>query len=762
MFKTSDSPSRRRLTSQLPAGILFLTLHAVAQTPRSITPPPVAPVRPVTDTYFGQQVIDPYRYLEDQKSPEVVAFMRGQADYTRAVLDSIPGRPAFAAEMSRYMNAEEAAITDVKVAGPYLFYRKRKRGENQASLYVRMVSGDPERMLLDLPKLSTAASHVSLDDYTPSDDGKFVTADLSPGGSEVKTAHIYETATGRELPETFERCEGAVFSADDKSLFYLQLEKLTPNAPPTDKFRKPMVRQHILGTPVTNDAVVLGRGISPDIEVPEFSFPIALTVPGSRFAFAVVTPGVDPDSSIYVGPHSALTTHTGWQKVADFSDKVTDEALHGDNLYLVSFDGTLNGKILRVDAAHPNLKAAEVVLPESDLVLSGGFIGTNVLHAASDALYIRCLQNGIGRVLRLPYGPVPKPTPLPLPGAEHADAVATALSVSGAVIDLTSWTMPGDDFRYDSKTASLTALHLKLPNSVDPTDLVSEEVTIKGLDGTPLPLSIVYKKGLVRDGTAPTALIGYGAYGDALAPGFGRRYMAWLERGGVLAIAHVRGGGELGEGWHLAGKKLTKANTWRDFIASAQYLIDAKYTSTPHLGIWSQSAGGVLIGRSITERPDLFAAAVDGVPCSDMLREETGANGPANIPEFGSVKDPDGFKALFAMAAYEHIVPGTKYPATLVTAGANDPRVDPWEGAKMASRLQAANAGPNPILFRVNYDAGHGITDTIVQQISDWTDTFTFFLWNFGNPDFQPAVLARSTKTAAYTFGDQPYSEGER
>ena len=226
--------------------------------------------------------------------------------------------------------------------------------------------------------------------------------------------------------------------------------------------------------------------------------------------------------------------------------------------------------------------------------------------------------------------------------------------------------------------------------------------------------------------------------------------MAWLERGGVLAIAHVRGGGELGEGWHLAGKKLNKPNTWRDFIASAQYLIDAKYTSTSHLGIWSQSAGGILIGRSITERPDLFAAAVDGVPSSDTLREETGANGPANIPEFGTVKDADGFKGLFEMAAYEHVVPGTRYPATLVTAGANDPRVDPWEGAKMAARLQAANAGPNPILLRVNYDAGHGITDTIAQQVSDWTDIFTFFLWNFGYPDFQPTVLARGASPAAH------------
>lgn len=315
-----------------------------------------------------------------------------------------------------------------------------------------------------------------------------------------------------------------------------------------------MVRQHVLGTPVAQDALVLGRGISADIDVPEFSFPIALTVPGSPFAFAVVIPGVDPNSAIYVGPPSALTTLTGWHKVADFANKVTDEALHGNDLYLVSFEGTLNGKILRVDAAHPDLKTAEVVLPSSDLVLSGGFIGTNVLHAASDALYVECLRNGVGRVLRLPYGPHPQAETLPLLATQHADAVATALSSPGAVISLTNWTAPGDDFRYDPRAAALTAMHLKLPNSTDPTDLVSEEVTIKALDGTPLPLSIVYKKGLVRDGTAPTALIGYGSYGDAFTPSFSRRYMAWIERGGVLAIAHVRGGGELGEGWHLAEK----------------------------------------------------------------------------------------------------------------------------------------------------------------------------------------------------------------
>jgi prolyl oligopeptidase len=253
-----------------------------------------------------------------------------------------------------------------------------------------------------------------------------------------------------------------------------------------------------------------------------------------------------------------------------------------------------------------------------------------------------------------------------------------------------------------------------------------------------VPLTIIYKKGLVKNGFAPTAMIGYGAYGDAITPAYSRRYNAWLERGGVLAVTHVRGGGEFGESWHLAGKKLTKPNTWRDFIASAEYLIQNQYTSSAKLGIWSQSAGGILIGRSFTERPDLSAAAVDGVPCSDMLRIETGPNGPANIPEFGSVKTQAGFEDLYAMSAYYHIQPGVKYPAILMTAGANDPRVDPWQGGKMAARLQAATSSDKPVLLRVNYDAGHGITDTVSQQVSDWTDIFTFYLWNFGEVGFQP------------------------
>jgi prolyl oligopeptidase len=717
----------------------FTALPAVLNA--QLAKPPVAPVKPVIDTYFGQNVEDPYRYLEDQKDPAVVAWMKAQADYTRALLDSMPGRKAFIAQMQTYMNAAEYTITDVQVAGKYTLYRKRKQGQNLAALYVREGTDPHERLLFDPNKFDTGGHHVSLDQYSPSWDGKYVVIGTSPGGSEDQTGNIYATATGEEVPESFQRFEGGTFSLDGATVYYLQRQKVAPGAPPTEKYKKLKVYAHKLGTDVGSDRAVFGYGVCPGVKITEDEFSFVSPSPNSAYALAVISNGVAPAQQIYVAPLSEIENKTSWKKLVSYDDNITDLALVGNEIYLVTLKDAPNGKILRVSAAEPDLSKVEVVVPESSAVLTGSYVGSNVLRPAKDALYFQQAVAGIGKVLRLSYEPGSKPKEISLPFDGSVDDVVTDITAPGALIDMASWTRPGDYYRYSPVTAAVDPMHLVPENAADPKDFVSEERMAPAPDGTLIPLSIVYKKGMKLDGNNPTALIGYGAYGDVWKPGFSRRNSEWIERGGILAVAHVRGGGEFGEKWRLAGQKLTKPNTWRDFIASAQYLIDHRYTSTPKLGIWSQSAGGILIGRAVTERPDLFAAAVDGVPCSDTLRMETGANGPPNIPEFGTVTTKEGFQGLFEMSAYAHIKPATKYPAILVTAGANDPRVDPWEGAKMAARLEAATASDKPILLRVNYDAGHGITDTISQQASDWTDIFTFFLWNFGDKDFQPAAL---------------------
>jgi prolyl oligopeptidase len=730
-----------RHSQLVPVICLTGCLSAAGLLHAQLAKPPVAPVQTVVDTYFGQKVEDPYRYMENQKDPAVVAWMKAQADYTRTVLDSMPGRKAFAAQMQTYMNAAEYTISDVQLAGKFTFYRKRKQGQNLAALYVREGTDPRERLLFDPNKFDTGDHHISLDQYSPSWDGKYVLIGSSPGGSEDQTAHVYETATGRELPDSLERYLGGVFSLDGETVYYLQRQKLAPGAPPTDKYKKGKVFEHKLATDVSADQPVFGYDVCPGVKITEDEFSFVFPAPNSSYAIGIVSNGVAPAQEVYVAPLSAIGTRTSWKKLASYSDNITDLALVGNDLYLVTLKDAPNGKILRVSAADPDLSKAEVVLPGSSAVLTGSYVGTNVLRPAKDALYIQQAEAGIGKVLRLSYQPGSKPQAISLPFDGSVDDVVTNLTEPGALIDMASWTSPGDYYRYDPATAAAVAMHLVPENAVDPKDFVSEERMAPAPDGTLIPLSIVYKKGMKLDGNNPTALIGYGAYGDVFKPGFSRRNSEWIERGGILAVAHVRGGGEYGVAWHLAGQKLTKPNTWRDFIASAQYLIDHKYTSTPKLGIWSQSAGGILIGRAVTERPDLFAAAVDGVPCSDTLREETGANGPPNIPEFGTVTTKEGFEGLYEMSSYAHVKAGTKYPGILVTAGANDPRVDPWQGAKMAARLEAANASDKPILLRVNYDAGHGITDTVSQQVSDWTDIFTFFLWNFGEKDFQPSAL---------------------
>lgn len=265
-------------------------------------------------------------------------------------------------------------------------------------------------------------------------------------------------------------------------------------------------------------------------------------------------------------------------------------------------------------------------------------------------------------------------------------------------------------------------------------------MTVTSWDGTRVPLSIVHRKGVELDGDRPTTVVGYGAYGSSSSPRSDAWRRVWYERGGVLATCHVRGGGELDEDWHDAGVQATKPNTWKDFIACAQYLVDHKYTSPRKLVGVAVSAGGIMLGRAIEERPDLFAAALAGFPAADMLRFEATANGPSNIAEFGSTRTEAGFRSLYAMSPYANVKDGVKYPAVLIATGINDPRVSPWLPAKFAARLQAATASGKPVLLSVDYDAGHGGLGGLTARQTDVlrADEVGFELWQIGDPAFQP------------------------
>ena len=480
---------------------------------------------------------------------------------------------------------------------------------------------------------------------------------------------------------------------------------------------------------------MFGYGVVPSIDVdPNLSAHISIS-PGSKYAIGLVKPGVSPNSNYYIEPVEAVgTSNSAWRKFADLSDKVKDVAVEGDDLYLLTFKDASRYKILRTDARHPDLSSAEVVVPSTEVVVQD-------MSAAQDALYVQVLDGGINRILQVPYGPKPKAENLALPLDGSISLMGSDPRVPGTLLGLTSWRRGGRYYAYDPNSNQVTETHLQLAGPFDdPSDLVSMEVKAKSYDGTLVPLSIVHKKGVKLDGSNPTLLGGYGAYGIVTySPGFDPTQIAWYERGGIIATCGVRGGGEYGEDWHLAGKGPTKPNTWRDFIACAEYLVDKKYTSPAHLAGKGASAGGILIGRAITERPDLFAAAVIVSGVLDALRNETTSNGVGNIPEFGSTKTKAGFKALYAMSSYHHVKDRTPYPAVLLTVGMNDPRVDPWESAKMTARLQAATSSGKPVLLYVHYATGHGRIGATEQQIQEsMADQWSFLLWQLGDPAFQP------------------------
>jgi prolyl oligopeptidase len=328
---------------------------------------------------------------------------------------------------------------------------------------------------------------------------------------------------------------------------------------------------------------------------------------------------------------------------------------------------------------------------------------------------------------------------VPLPFEGNVFAPITDPRESGALFNVQGWVQPARVLAYDPATGGSTDTGLIPPSTINTSAVEAREVFAVSYDGTRIPLSILYRKGLELDGARPTILIGYGSYGLSLEAHFTATNLAWLERGAVLAIAHVRGGGELGEGWHRAGQMATKINTILDFIACGEYLVDQHYTSPRYLAGEGGSAGGITVGGALTWRPDLFGVILDLVGVSDSLRSETEPNGPPNVSEFGSVKDVAGFHGLYAMAAYHHVRDGTAYPAVMFSTGANDPRVAPWQMAKMAARVQAASTSGRPVLLRVDYDAGHGIGSTTSQHEQELADLWAFTLWQMGDPQFQPA-----------------------
>jgi prolyl oligopeptidase len=716
----------------LAAGV---TLLCAAGTASAQAKPPVAPVRDVSDTYFGVTVNDPYRYMEDLKNPEVAAWMKAQADYTRAALAKIPQRDAILREVTTFGDAAAARVTSVQLIGDKVYYLKRRADENLAKLYTRDGLGGKERLLVDPDQMpAPEGKHFAIDYFAASPDNKYLAYGISIGGSEESVLHVIDLATGKETGDVIDRANfGSPSWLPDGRLLYNRLQKMPAGSAVTEKYINSRAYVHELGKNPDTDTPLLGAGLAPGIAIEPAEIPIAASPVGSTYVMGLVINGVQNEFKLYVAPLTALAgDKTPWVKVADNADDVTGFDVAGETLYLLTHKNASRFKVLSISLAKPDLATAQVVVPPTEAVVTG-------IVVAKDALYVRRMNGGVSDLLRVTYAPGAKPTPVKLPYAGDVDGLAADPRRPGLVFDLGGWTRFGGYYAYEPGPNKVVDTVLQPQGKYDnPPDLVSTEVKVRAQDGTLVPLSIVYRKGIKLDGNNPTILYGYGAYGISEKPFYRPTFLPWFDRGGVLAVAHVRGGGEYGEDWHKAGYKATKPNTWNDAIACAEWLVAHKYTAPAKLAIMGGSAGGIFVGRSITERPDLFGAAIDQVPSSDALRFEFTANGVPNIPEFGTVKKEDEFKALLAMSPYHHVKDGVAYPAVLLLTGINDPRVDAWEAGKMAARLQAATSSDKPVLLRIDYDAGHGFGSTKKSQYQERADVLAFLFWQFGAKGFQP------------------------
>jgi len=694
-------------------------------------PPPVAEVRPQTETFHGVKVDDPYRWLENTKSNAVQAWLRGQGEAARSVLDRIDGRDAIARRLSELVDAQGDSIRGLRqLPDERYYYFKRSPGQKQFKLMMREGLAGAEKLLVD-PEEATRRTGVphAVNYFAPSWDGRYLAYGLSAGGSEDASLHLLDISTGKAVGAPVPRVyDSPIHWLPDSSGFtFTQLAAPKKGAPETETYKDARV---MLRRVAGGSTAVFGPTVTRSLKLDRLDVGEVIVVPGSPWAVARTTDTTVPEGKMFVAPLATLgKPGATWRRIAGPEDRVVEVRLQGDTLAVLTHAGSPRGRIVGVDLKQGTMASATLLAAEpKDAVLEGLELTPAGLVAelrVGTQVQLRRHEKGNteGRVL-------------PAPAAGTARIVdSPAHQTDALVYGFSGWTEPSRIYRLDGeRSVEVTTLGRRvLPPGLP--DVQVTDVTFPSHDGVQVPMTILHKKGLALDGRNPVLLHGYASYGFTISAGFRSDDTVWIERGGVVAHVNARGSGVYGDEWHRAGFKATKPNTWKDGIAAAKYLIAKGYGSTKTMGIMGTSAGGIFVGRATTEAPELFAAAVYDVGALDTIRGEDTANGVTNISEFGTVKDPAEFKALLEMSTYHAIKDGTAYPGVLLVHGMNDPRVEVWNSGKTAARLQAAQKNvpdARPALLRLDLQAGHGVGSTVTQRQAQAADIQAFMLWQMG------------------------------
>ncbi len=676
--------------------------------------PPKAAEKPVIDMFHGTKVLDNYRWLEDGKNPETQKWVEQEMAYTRGILDRLPGRDAIHKRLTDLLSI--GSVTPPMIAGRHYFYTKREGMQNQPVLYVRDSLNGPDRVLVDANKLA-ADGTIALDWFYPSETGKYVAYGTSPSGSEMSTLHVIETKTGTLLPDTIERTRAAsvAWKLDNSGFYYTRYPK-KGEVPDGQEMYNRQVFYHALGDdPGEEDQPIFGKGRDPE------DWPSVSLSNDGHWLLISVQQGWTK-SELFLMDVKAGTPPT---RITTGKNFLYSGEVYNDKLFITTNEDAPRYRVFVADAGNYDREAWKELIPQTDAVLQGTAVFGGKLFAQYE-------QNASSQ-LKMFDVEGKKLNDLTLPAIGSVYGSGGRWDRDEIFYGFQSFTFAPSIYRYDLKDNSTTLWTKVNAPSIDPAAYEVKQEWFHSKDGTRVPMFVVHKKGVVKNGHNPTLLTGYGGFNLSLTPAFSRPAYLWMEHGGIYAVANLRGGAEFGEDWHRAGMLDKKQNVFDDMIAAAEHLIAEKYTDRNHLAIQGGSNGGLLMGAMITQRPDLFRAVICQVPLLDMLHYQDFQIAKLWIPEYGTAEKPDQFKWLYAYSPYHHVKAGTEYPAILFMTADTDTRVDPMHAKKMAAEMQAeaknGTSHTRPILLRIETKAGHGAGKPVTKQIEEFTDVYSFLFW---------------------------------
>jgi prolyl oligopeptidase len=668
---------------------------------------------------------DPFRYLEDAADARTRAFYAEQGAAARARLDAIPGRGEMLGRI-RALAESGVTVSNLAVASTRIFYLKQEPRHAHAVLCMRENAAAPERELLDPARFAEAGRAARIDWFAPSPDGRYVAYGVSQGASGESVLRVLAIDLQRDLAVAIDRTRfnaHLAWQPDARAFYYARYPEGNPRP---KRYAHLRIYRHVLGREAARDEIVFAPGVGGARDVPEEARAWLHIPLESRYAYALVRDGVGRELAVHVTEQKALAAgKPQWRKLAGAGDGVLDAQGWHDDLYLLSRQGAPRRRVLRAKAAGP-LAGARVVLAEGDVVIES-------MALARDALYLRMMLGGVDRLERVPLGLLGARAAefLRIPFDNAISEMVASPRAPGAMLKLQGWIEPPAVVQVEARGGNLRSLRIQPPWPLDFSAIDEVRLYAPAADGTRIPVTLLYRKSTRLGGDNPTLLVAEGAYGAPVRPRFEAARLAWLERGGVYAIAHVRGGGEYGEAWHEAGRGAAKENTVLDFIAVAEFLSRYGFTGPRRLAIAGEGAGAIPVAVAAARRPELFAAMALGSPLADMLGYERMAGAAAEVGEFGSAASAAGAQRLRTISAYHALRPGAALPAALVVATVGDARAEPWQAAKLAARLQALGTAERPVLLRVDDGARP-------RREEDRADLYAFLLQQMGDPAFAP------------------------